>query len=549
MCTPNHLRTRIVPPGILFLVFLILLPGFASGEEGGAEEANDEAREGEYPEQAEEEPLDLLLWIEMDAAGNQQTGGTGEIRCGPGDDYTLTMKGNLTLLRTERFQDSIVNVELRLQFIDARGLVGSVEPMYTDFSPLINPRNIPVSSPISVNFMITPNSNFSTGGENFLFKVEIVGHYIISPAPGGPIMEGIVKPYPLHINVLPYHYFTFYFDPGLVEVSPGGTTEIELNIYNQGNAVERIDLWIVDEALWAREGWVFQFETTSIYVKPREYASVKLRITTPRRITGLFHMGDVRSFTVHAESYYSREDMLKGDTQKVVSWEMDFMISLLGVDFLYIPLAWALIFYVVLLLVTFNLGFNMFTLRRRRIYKDKEPGFFALYHFINKPENRERKRLEREERRRKLEEKRKLKQQLKEEARKERERIDLSEIDLDSRPEPGKVPAPLLPKPRKEKRSKEERGDKKKASIFGRKEAKGDESLAEALALLDEDGGPDRSGVETVKVLDLKVPERRDPVENPIGKGGKRGSFSMFGKSKRRREDDLKEAVSLLEEL
>ena len=73
-----------------------------------------------------------------------------------------------------------------------------------------------------------------------------------------------------------------------------------------------------------------------------------------------------------------------------MTYDMDFMVSLYGVDFLFVPWMWSIVLYLAIAVVLLNLGINVFTMKRRKLPRGKEPGFIALYHLVRSDERRQR---------------------------------------------------------------------------------------------------------------------------------------------------------------
>ncbi|MGA1821117.1 MAG: choice-of-anchor T family protein [Thermoplasmatota archaeon] len=447
----------------------------------------------------------IILAIEMeqqtrDQHGNTQVGNLVEVQTGPGQSGSAKMIAKVRIYRVARLLRTPVFIHLRFQS-EYPELTGAINPTVLQFEPMVKQGY----REIEINLNIQPMTHYSTGVSPPI-KGEIMGTWSTEPSLGvGGWEGGNLNTYPVYVNVKPFNELLMTFNPPILQMSPGGSGRLEILINNQGNGNDRVDLSLVGAGVLARDGWVFEFDRTSIDVGPKQEARIGINITSPRKLAGLYHI-DVIRISVRAESHYSKEKALIADDESLVKYiETDFYLFLYGFDILYLPMMWALIIYLVMALVLFNMGFNLITLRKRRwsLKGGKEPGFVWLYHIISKPERRELRKLEREERRKEKAEAKARRDAEKKAETKRREEslkksaeltalpaaakrekaaslefkrgkdLDMDEIDLDDMDE---KPKEMIPK------------KKTTFSAFGRREKKKDpdSDLKAALSLLDD---------------------------------------------------------------
>ena len=428
----------------------------------------------------------VMLAFEMDKSrrdenGNVQTGNTIEVRTGPGETGMATIYGRVRLYRVARLVRN--KIVVRLRFNAEGDVLGTVSPPLFEFPATAKSG----WRQIRVNVMVQPMTNKSTGVYPPV-RGEITGEWFAEPNAGAveEWIQGELQPQPVYINVRPFQYLLLSFDPPMVQVSPGGTGYVDIIVDNQGNGNDRVDLRLTNAGLMAQDGWVFEFETTSVDVGPKDRVRVRVDITSPREVSSLYHI-EIVPVTIKATSHYSEEIAQQtGEDIAMQSYETDFYVFIYGVDFLYIPIMWAIVLYIVIGIVLFNLGFNIFTLRRRHfsLPEGKKPGFFWAAGFVTNPEVRARRR---ERRKRKKERRGAEKKRRKEEKEREKSKntpsptrkappitdlkrgdIDIGEIDLDD--------------------VEEETPEKKKriTSPFSGKKKDEDKELREALSLLDD---------------------------------------------------------------
>jgi len=442
----------------------------------------------------------ILIRIEMDSKGIMNEGGTISVQSGPGQTGSSFATGNVSLYRDARVARNPVYVQLFFRS-DSGLVMGSVTPSVITFRPQAKLGSVQ----IRVNILINPMTNYSTG-INQLVKGEVYGKWNAEPNIGVPLenwYSGDVEPYPVYVNIKPFHYLLVTFDPPVLQIFPGMSGDIYAVVRNTGNGNERVDLWVVQEGMWAQEGWVFNFEKTTVDIGPNSEQRVKIHVTTPRKLSAPYHM-ELKAFTLHAESYYSKIKYEKGEMDRIESYEMDFMVYLYGVDVVYLPWLWAVVLYLAMAVVLFNLGINVFTMRKRRLPRGKEPGFLALKNLLLSPERKRRWKEERrsrsEARKREREERRRQKELLK------------AEIATKGK-EKGSKAAPFLP------------GGKKKKVDLGDLE-------------LDLSGSDEPEKVRAMAPADLK---------GEVGKAGKAPALP-FGRKKKERMEDLRESLSLLDD-
>jgi hypothetical protein len=368
-------------------------------------------------------------YIVMDETGSNQKGNVIELYTGPGEaKFSGQVTGIVYIYRTSKVLRDRVDVEMKFESEDPSLVLGSVTPQVATALPGGKISQIP----IVVNVRLaSPMLNYSTGLSG-LVKITIWGRWDAQwdAGTGGVWDSGIVEPTFLYVHINPYHYLQMAFDPPMIDMSPGGTGEIDVIILNTGNGLERVDLSIPNEGTYAREGWVFEFNQTTLDIGPRSEARVTLRVTSPRN-TIRWHM-DTQDFSVKAISYYDTFRAIEEDREEPISYEMTFMVYLFGLDFTYVPWAWAVVFWLIVSLILFNLGVNPLVMRKRKLPRGVDPGFIALYHYMSNPERRakvdearrRKKKFKLEEKERQIEDKRK---------RKEAERIRASRKDEKAR--------------------------------------------------------------------------------------------------------------------
>ncbi len=445
----------------------------------------------------------VYVKIEMDTINKVQEGNKVIIQSGPGSTGNAVMYGRISIYRIARLAANTIYIRLILDIPPGGNIIGSVTPMIVS----IPANTLNRSVPIRVNLLLgSPMLNYSTGISDLL-KVNIVGVWSAEPSVGAveEWIGGDIDPYPLYAEVRPYHYLLMTFDPTVLQLFPGMSGDIYVVVRNTGNGNERVDLWIPNEGLWASRGWVFAFDRTTIDIGPQSEARVKVTVTSPRTFSAPYHM-ELAVFTVHAESYYSRVKYEQGLLDQVVTYDMDFMVSLYGFDFLFIPWMWAIVLYLAIAVVLLNLGINVFTMKRRKLPRGKEPGFIALYHLVRS-----------EERRQRLREERAIKKERKGRIKQERQRLA-----LESREQREREKKAMAGPDRKLELPSPDRG--KQHQRWGKKP------------------GVDLSDIE----LDLDGPE----IEIvPAMKEKKPGRSPGFFSGKREREmEDLRESLTLLDD-
>lgn len=430
----------------------------------------------------------VMLAIEMektrrDSNGNMQIGNTIEVRTGPGETGMATMYARVRLYRAARLVRNKIFVHLQFATVNntGSGVLGTVSPSLFEFPATAKSG----WRQVRINIMVQPMTNQSTGIHPPV-KGEITGTWTAEPNAGAveEWIKGDLPPHPVFVNVRPFQYLILSFDPPMVQIPPGGTGHMEVIINNQGNGNDRVDLKLVNPGLMAQDGWVFEWEKTSLDIGPKEKIRVGIDITSPRQVSGLYHI-EVVPVTVKATSHYSRERARLTGEDQIIDYETDFYVFLYGIDFLYVPIMWAIVLYIVIGFVMFNLGFNVFTLRRRRfsLPEGKKPGFFWVKDHISNPELRARRRENRRKRREARRENRKRKKKEK-------------ESDKEPLPSPGKKAPPITDLKRKDldideidlDDVEEDRGKEKKRlpSPFSKKKRKEEMDVRDALSLLDD---------------------------------------------------------------
>ncbi|MGA1865979.1 MAG: hypothetical protein ACMUFK_00765, partial [Thermoplasmatota archaeon] len=297
----------------------------------------------------------------------------------------------LEFYRSAKFLRTRIMIDLRFSS-DNPEVTGTVFPMQIDIQPQAKLSHYP----IKVNIQVTPMTKYSTG-VNPLVNITIFGTWQANFQYNemAPFASGEVPPYPLFVNVRPYHYLYMTFDPVMLDLSPGASGWVKCIVRSTGNGFERVELSMPGAIAYSKSGWIFEFESTVLDIGPDSEAFTRIKITSPRKLEPKYHM-EMYDFSVRAESFYSTYKVEDGDLEAPVEYESGVYVQVTGFDFLYVPWTWTILFYILILIVLFNFGFNPFTLRRRRT---KKPGFIALYRTISNPERRARAKARREERR------------------------------------------------------------------------------------------------------------------------------------------------------
>jgi hypothetical protein len=223
-----------------------------------------------------------------------------------------------------------------------------------------------------------PTIGYTTADE-FPKKITIEGTWMTVMSTGSPNSMGTIDPQPVYVRIKPYYYMVMQIDPPMIAMSPGQTREIDLVIRNLGNAHDRYDVDVPNEAALAQRGWVVEMNRTSIDVGPRGESRIKMRITSPRAFHSPYHMG-TSSFVVHAASFNTKQLVDRGELMTMTEYYVDVQVQMRGPDFIYVPAVWAILLFFILAIVLFNFGINIFTLRRRTFLlpKGKDPGFVSL---------------------------------------------------------------------------------------------------------------------------------------------------------------------------
>ncbi len=329
-------------------------------------------------------------FITMFPTGPNQKGNVVKLYTGPGESrFTDQFFGNLTVYRTAKALRDRISISLYFESDDIDIVRGSIYPMVHDINVGVGTKieYIPIVASISLT---TPMLDYSTG-INPLVKVKVWGTWLSQWNAGqenGTWYGGNIEPFYIYVHVVPYHYLQMSFDPAMVDLSPGGSGEIDVIVMNTGNGNERVDLTIPNEKAYAKEGWIFEFNRTSIDIGPRSEGRARITVTAPRS-TIKWRMETV-DFSVKAISYYDKYQARDEGREEIHSYEMTFMVYIFGLDFTYVPWAWAAMFYVVLFVILLNSGIWPLTMRKRKLPRGKEPPFVALYHYTQSPERRAR---------------------------------------------------------------------------------------------------------------------------------------------------------------
>ncbi len=311
-------------------------------------------------------------------------GNVVDVLTGPGTTGMQSVRGKVDLFRSARALRTRVLANLYFESSRPDIVRGSIFPRIMDFDPQSKFNH----TDIMVNFFVTPMINYSSavGG---LIKVKVWGDWFTPFSQGVESWSaGTIEEFYIYVNVKPFHYLDLMFDPPMVQIRPGEPTEVDVIVRNRGNGNERVELNIPNEATYAKSGWSFEFESTVLDIPPRAEGKVRLKVVPPRRQQFKYHM-EVLDFNVRAVSHNSRFQVVDGDRTEENWFEMSFSVYTLGLDTVFVPFTWTLLSYLLFLLIMFNMGINMFTLRKRRLPKGKYPGFIALYRSISDPARRE----------------------------------------------------------------------------------------------------------------------------------------------------------------
>jgi hypothetical protein len=295
-----------------------------------------------------------------------------------------SVRGKVDLFRSAKALRTRVLANLYFESSRPDIVLGSVFPRIMDFDPVSKFNH----TDIIINLFVTPMINYSSvvGG---LIKVRVWGDWFTPFSQGVESWSaGTIDEFYIYVNIKPFHYLDLMFDPPMLQIRPGEPTELEVIVRNRGNGNERVELSIPNEATYAKSGWSFEFESTVLDIPPKADGKVGLKVVPPRRQQFKYHM-EVLDFNVRAVSHNSRFQVIDGDRSEENWFEMSFTVYTLGFDAVFVPFTWTLLFYILFILIMFNLGINMFTLRKRRLPKGKYPGFIALYRTIGHPERRD----------------------------------------------------------------------------------------------------------------------------------------------------------------
>ncbi len=365
--------------GAFFMLLLLILSGLLIYD-GTVEEAD------------AIQPISVTLDFQSD--DRHRTGNLIEIETGPGETGQVSINGTVTIYRSAKLARTKVFFTLYFKSENPE-VTGSIFPKVWEFDPIFKLQAIP----IKVNLQVSPMTRFSSS-VNSLVEVAVWGDWQAQYQGSelGPFASGEIPEYPLFVNVRPYHYLQMTFDPVMLELSPGSSGWINCTVLNTGNGYERVELEIPGIFAYAKSGWVFEFEQTFLDIGPGSQASTRIKVTAPRKVQLKFHM-TMYDFPVLATSFYSEYQVKDGHELEPLDYQMGFMVYVFGVDFVYVPWMWAIVIYAVLGIILLNLGVNIFTMRKRKLPKGKDPGFIALYHIISNPERRARARARMAERR------------------------------------------------------------------------------------------------------------------------------------------------------
>ena len=322
----------------------------------------------------------VLVIIELNATSKYQEGNMAWILSGPPrmdsqgrtqESGLAVVEGRITVYKVARLlrQKIIVTLSART---DDPDLLVSVNPPIMEFEAYTKIQTKEFKAAFRLS---TPMIPYSTAQE-FPKKVEVYGTWFTQVQTGTPNEGGEIDPYPIYARIKPFYYMQVLTDPPFVKMMPGQTRTVDIVIKNQGNAFDRYEVTIPHEGMLAKRGWVFEMNRTSVMVPPMSDGLIRLTVTSPRRFQSPYHMG-VSSFIIHAESFNTMELVENGELMTPQIYDTDVLISVIGPDILYVPFVWALILYLGLALIVFNMGINIFTLRRRRFLlpEGKDPGF------------------------------------------------------------------------------------------------------------------------------------------------------------------------------
>ncbi|MBN1539519.1 MAG: hypothetical protein JW939_05190 [Candidatus Thermoplasmatota archaeon] len=335
--------------------------------------------------------LPISAQFYFDSEQEFRVGNLIEIKTGPEETGQVTIDGTLEFYRSAKFLRTRIMIDLRFSS-DNPEVTGTVFPTLIDIQPQAKLSHYP----IKVNIQVTPMTKYSTG-VNPLVNVTVFGTWQANFQYNemAPFASGDIPPYPLYVNVRPYHYLYMTFDPVMLDLSPGASGWVKCIVRSTGNGLERVELSMPGAIAFAKSGWIFEFERTVLDIGPDSEAFTRIKITSPRKLEPKYHM-EMYDFSILAVSYYSTYRVKDGDLEVPVEYESGVYVQVTGFDFLYVPWTWTFLIYIVLWIVLFNFGIWPFTLRRRRT---REPGFIALYRIISNPERRARAKARREERR------------------------------------------------------------------------------------------------------------------------------------------------------
>ncbi|MCU0799003.1 MAG: hypothetical protein MUC62_04970 [Candidatus Thermoplasmatota archaeon] len=311
-------------------------------------------------------------------------GNVVDVLTGPGTTGMQSVRGKVDLFRSARALRTRVLANLNFESSRPDIVRGSVFPRIMDFDPISKFNH----TDIMINIFVTPMINYSSvvGG---LIKVRVWGDWFTPFSQGVQSWStGTIEEFYIYVNIKPFHYLDLMFDPPMVQIRPGEPTELDVIVRNRGNGNERVELSIPNEVTYAKSGWSFEFESTVLDIPPRADGRVSLRIVPPRRQQFKYHM-EVLDFNVRAVSHNSRFQVIDGDRTEENWFEMSFSVYTLGLDTVFVPFTWTIVLYLLFLLIMFNIGINMFTLRKRKLPKGKYPGLIALYRLISSPARRE----------------------------------------------------------------------------------------------------------------------------------------------------------------
>ncbi|MGA1794195.1 MAG: hypothetical protein ACMUHM_09605, partial [Thermoplasmatota archaeon] len=320
-----------------------------------------------------------------------RTGNMIEIQTGPGQTGQVIVNGTLEFYRSAKLLRTVIMIDLKFSSTHPE-ITGSVFPPIIDIRPQAKLSHYP----ITVNIQIAPMTKFSTPIGS-LINVTVFGTWEARYQSNEilPFANGDIDPYPLFVNVRPYHYIYMTFDPVMLSLSPGESGWAKCVVKNNGNGFERVELSMPGALAYAKSGWIFEFEDTVLDIGPDAEAYTRIKITSPRKIEPKYHM-EMYDFSVMAVSYYSSYQVKDGVLDVPWEYETGIFVQINGIDFLYVPWMWAVVLYLVIALILFNLGINPLIMKKR---KAKDPGFIGLYKIITDPKRRELARARRAERR------------------------------------------------------------------------------------------------------------------------------------------------------